>query len=110
MIEIEKIKEEIIERLKPLNPDMIILFGSYANGKPTEESDIDLYVVTGDNFMPSNFKEKMEIKLKFARAIDQIRDRYPVDLIVHTRPMSEIFVRLDSMFSREILTNGERLI
>ena len=36
MIDKEKIKKKIIERLKPLNPDKIILFGSYAYGTPNE--------------------------------------------------------------------------
>jgi predicted nucleotidyltransferase len=45
MVDIEKIKPEIIEKLKPLDPDKIILFGSYAYGEPNEESDIDLFLV-----------------------------------------------------------------
>jgi len=45
MIDIEVLKLEIVERLKPLNPDKVILFGSYAYGTPTEESDIDLFLV-----------------------------------------------------------------
>jgi len=44
-IDIEKLKEEIVERLKPLNPDKIILFGSYAYGTPNEDSDIDLFLL-----------------------------------------------------------------
>jgi len=40
MIDIETLKAEIIERLKPLKPEKIILFGSYAYGTPAEESDI----------------------------------------------------------------------
>ncbi|MEA1918865.1 MAG: nucleotidyltransferase domain-containing protein [Campylobacterota bacterium] len=39
MVDIEKIKPEIIERLKPLNPDKIILFGSYVNGTENEDRD-----------------------------------------------------------------------
>ena len=39
MLNIEKIKNEIVELLKPLNPEKIILFGSYAYGIPTEDSD-----------------------------------------------------------------------
>lgn len=31
---------------KQLNPEKIILFGSYAQGKATEDSDIDLLVIT----------------------------------------------------------------
>jgi len=45
MVDIEKIKPEIIEKLKLLNPDKIILFGSYAYGKPNEDSDIDLFLL-----------------------------------------------------------------
>lgn len=45
MVNITKIQEEIVERLKPLEPEKIILFGSYANGTPTEDSDIDLFLV-----------------------------------------------------------------
>ncbi|MFT5660605.1 MAG: putative nucleotidyltransferase [Sulfurimonas sp.] len=45
MIDIEELKHEIVERLKPLNPDKIILFGSYAYGTPNEDSDIDLFLV-----------------------------------------------------------------
>ncbi len=43
LINIEKIKTEIIKRLKPLKPNQIILFGSYAYGTPNEDSDIDLF-------------------------------------------------------------------
>ena len=68
MIDIEKLKPMIIERLMPLNPDKIILFGSYAYGTPNEDSDIDLYIVTNDDFMPKNWNEKMKIKLKFSKA------------------------------------------
>jgi len=45
MLDIEKIKLEIVEKLKPLKPLKIILFGSYAYGTPNEESDIDLFLV-----------------------------------------------------------------
>ncbi|WOE69049.1 nucleotidyltransferase domain-containing protein [Hydrogenimonas thermophila] len=48
-IEIEKLKEEIVERLKPLNPDKIILFGSYAYGEPNEDSDIDLFLIKDED-------------------------------------------------------------
>jgi predicted nucleotidyltransferase len=54
----ESIKNEIIENLRPLNPEKVILFGSYAYGSPTNESDVDLYIVTKDNYLPSSFSEK----------------------------------------------------
>ncbi|MEK3937240.1 nucleotidyltransferase domain-containing protein [Sporosarcina sp. FSL W7-1349] len=37
------IKEQLIEKLKQqVNPDFIILFGSFAKGTVHEESDVDL--------------------------------------------------------------------
>jgi uncharacterized protein len=105
----DKIKNQIIEALKPLDPEKVILFGSYAYGEPTADSDIDLYIVTKDDFIPKSFKEKMNIKLKFIDAIDQIRENFPVDLIIHTKKMYKKFVELNSMFSREILNDGMKL-
>jgi len=36
MINIEELKPQIIKALMPLNPDKIILFGSYAYGTPND--------------------------------------------------------------------------
>jgi uncharacterized protein len=49
---IDSIKDSI---LKFVPAKYIYLFGSYAYGNPTEESDIDLYIVTPDNI--NNFSE-----------------------------------------------------
>jgi uncharacterized protein len=49
---ITTIKESI---LKFVPAKYIYLFGSYAYGNPTEESDIDIYVVTPDDI--NNFSE-----------------------------------------------------
>jgi predicted nucleotidyltransferase len=45
--EIPKIKDMILETLGEAC-EKIILFGSYAYGTPTEDSDIDIYVVLKD--------------------------------------------------------------
>jgi len=106
MIDIEKVKLDIVKRLKPLNPEKIILFGSYAYGTPNANSDIDLYVVTKDEFIPQNFREKMSIISKISNAIDDIREDNAVDLLVHTKMMADKFKALDSSFSRDLLTRG----
>jgi predicted nucleotidyltransferase len=100
----------IVRKLKKLNPYRIILFGSYASGNPTKDSDIDILVVTNDNFIPRNFEEKMSLKLKVANEIDDIREEIPVDILVYTKPMFEKFIKLNSMFAREILNKGKDLI
>ncbi len=48
-IDIKKLKQEVIKRLKPLEPEKIIMFGSYAYGKPDEESDIDLFLIKDED-------------------------------------------------------------
>ena len=45
MVNIELLKQEIVKRLKPLSPEKIILFGSYAYGTPTEDSDLDIMII-----------------------------------------------------------------
>ena len=106
----EELKREILRRLKPLDPEKVILFGSFAYGSPTEHSDIDLYVVTKDDFMPANFREKMEVKLKVARQLRDLQRVIPIDIITHTKKMYEKFVELDSSFAKEIFQKGIRLI
>ena len=110
MLDIEQIKLEIIERLKPLNPNKIILFGSYAYGKPHEDSDIDLYIVTNDEFLPNSFQENMDIKLKVIKMLDELTDKIAMDIIVHTKKMNEKFIALNSYFARTIYSKGEVLL
>ncbi len=109
-MDVEKIKAEIVARLKPLNPERVILFGSYAWGEPEKNSDIDLYVVTNDTFMPKSWREKSDVHLRVINQLDDIQKTVPVDLIAHTVPMHEKCIELGSMFSRKILRDGVRLI
>ncbi len=106
----EQLKIEIVELLKPLKPDKVILFGSYAWGEPDDESDVDLYVVTRDNFMPKNFSEKMEVKLSVARQLADFRKEFSTDLVVHTRPMHRKFLELNSSFARQVMAKGVVLL
>jgi predicted nucleotidyltransferase len=110
MIDIEELKPLIVERLKPLNPDKIILFGSYAYGSPNEDSDIDLYVVTSDNFIPKNYDENMAVYLNVANAMQDFLQQYPTDLITHTRAMHKRFKELNTSFSKEIITKGIHIL
>ena len=45
-----KIENWIVEKLKPLNPVRIILFGSYAYGNPGENSDLDILIRLKQNY------------------------------------------------------------
>lgn len=96
----------IIDRLKKIHPYKIILFGSYAYGKASADSDIDLLVVTDSDDFPRNYKEKTELYLKVSRVIRDMRTQVSIDLIVHTKSMHRKFLELGSMFSKEISQRG----
>ena len=100
------ITNEIVERLKPLHPKKIILFGSLAYGVSDKDSDIDLYVVTKDKFIPSSWREHSEIFLKYVKQLNGLYKTNSIDLIVHTHSMFKKFIELDGMFCRKILRDG----
>ena len=99
----------LIEKLKTTQPEKIILFGSYAYGEPADDSDLDILVVTGDDFIPSSFSEKSKIYLKISRSISEIKKEFPIDLIVHTKAMHQRFIETNSLFARELLSKGKVL-
>lgn len=72
-------------------------------GTKHEDSDIDLYIVTKDEFIPQSFRDRMAITTKISDAIDTIRDQAAVDLIVH-KSMSNKFKELNSSFYNELLS------
>ncbi len=51
----------------------------------------------------------MQNYLKVAAVLREINKTVPIDLIVHTKPMHQAFIRLDSMFAREMMTRGQIL-
>ena len=63
-IDITFIKNELIQRLKSLNPVKIILFGSYAYGKPDKNSDIDICIINTGNLQKSEKKSAIRALLK----------------------------------------------
>ncbi len=99
--------DHLVEKLKNADPYRVILFGSHAYGEPKPDSDIDLLVVTQDDFLPKTFAEKNAVYLRVANSILEIEKSIPIDLIVHTKAMHKKFMELGSMFSRKIATDGK---
>jgi predicted nucleotidyltransferase len=103
MLNIEKVKLEIIERLKPLNPNKIILFGSYAYGKPNKESDIDLFLLKDELFVN-------DIKTYSREARKRIRDliyKYQVGFDILSASTKSIMDKEDYFYKVDILQRGE---
>jgi predicted nucleotidyltransferase len=98
---------KIIDTIKKeIQPYRIYIFGSQAIGNATKESDIDILVVTNDDFIPSSFTELSKIRLKISKAIESYRYETAIDLIVHTKAMNQKFFNNNSAFSKEISQRG----
>jgi len=104
MKETQVIKEILAQRLRAIDPKMVVLFGSHAHGTPGQDSDLDVYVGTNDQFIPKSYEEKRQLVRKVSKPIQDIRQKISIDLLVHTEPMSELFFSQNSSFAREIQT------
>ena len=84
---------------KQFRPRKIILFGSYAAGRPTTDSDVDLLVI-----MPRSRERGERTSVRIRHAIP--RD-FPLDLLVRTP--SEVARRLrgGDCFLREVVAKGK---
>lgn len=100
---------EIIKTLKRINPFKIILFGSYANGIFSEDSDIDLIVVLDSLEIAKNYDEKMKNKLLVRRHLYDLSKRVAIDLVVYTKGEFEIISTNENSFYNEIKNTGEIL-
>jgi len=101
---------ELKSILADLNPYKAILFGSYADGKADEDSDIDLIVVLDKDQRTRTFDERAENYSSVKECFNSLKYRVPMDIIVYTRPEWYDFVKADNSFTREILEKGKSLI
>lgn len=90
------IVKNIIDQLKPYNPEKIILFGSYAYGNPTENSDVDLVII-------KNTTEPFLERQKQARSL--LRTTTPVDIFVFT-PSEFKKASSNNLLIREVAKSG----
>ena len=91
-----------VERIvQELHPEKIILFGSYANGNPTPDSDVDLLVIMETD------QPRVERSWTVSRLL--IPRLFPVDILVKTRTEVEQALAKRDFFIREIVTLGKVL-
>jgi len=105
MVDIEIVKYEIIERLKSLDPQKIILFGSYAYGTPTQESDIDLFLIKED----LELTKLDQYELEANRKITDLIYKYKIGFDVLSAPSNYIDQREDYFYKVDILQKGRVL-
>src|SRR6056297_2282327 len=101
--------DQIKIRLKEIEPYKIILFGSVAMGNSDVESDIDLIVILDSEKVSQNYEEKMHNKMLVRKAIRDISEEIPIDLLVYTKKEFEIIMNNKNSFFREIEMQGKVL-
>lgn len=87
--------QKIVEQL---NPEKIVLFGSYAYGKPNRHSDVDLLVIM----------QTAESTKDRSWAVSQLLlpRPFPVDILVKTPNEVEESLATGDCFIKEITTRG----
>jgi len=101
MIGSEKIADIVAKIVCGYNPDKIILFGSYADGKPTDDSDLDLLVIKASE-LPRPQRTVLVRKMLYGAMI-------PIDLIVYTPEEIAEFEESKFSFVYEVLKTGKTI-
>ena len=96
-----QIRAVVARIVAAVDPDKVILFGSYAYGKPTIDSDVDFLVVMDSNERPA----KRAIRIEY----DLLDVPFPMDILVRTP--SEIAERLqmEDYFMQEVIRRGQTI-
>jgi predicted nucleotidyltransferase len=92
--DIQKIVQQIVAYCQP---QKVILFGSYAHGTPTADSDVDLLVIMETEEPPLHAAARIAAAIDHPCALD-ILVRRPADL--------EASLARQGVFATEVLTTG----
>lgn len=101
MITQEQINNIVLKIVENTQPQKVILFGSYAYGKPDENSDIDLLVIK-DTDVPVNRRGR-EIR-KHLRGLC-----IPMDIIVYTQNEIDDWKDTKAAFITQVVEKGKVL-
>jgi len=98
----ERALSDIVQRIvSELDPEQIILFGSYGYGSPTEDSDVDLLVIMETSDRPAD---------RYLAVSRLIRPRpFPLDILVKTPDEISQALEKGDFFICEIVSQGQTL-
>lgn len=101
----EKISKKKIKRLIEIirihyRPEKIVLFGSFAWGKPEQDSDVDLFII-------KETKENRYFRQLKVRRL--IKGELPVDILVYTPKEVEKRLAMEDFFIEDIIKKGKVL-
>jgi len=102
----ENLLSEITDILKQYGIEKIILFGSYAYGKPNKNSDIDLLIIKN---IPANETRDFRIKLKKALWLKLGKLSYSFDIVVDNEQRIKERIKMGDLFYKEIYSKGKTI-
>jgi predicted nucleotidyltransferase len=100
VIDIRRVREFSRRVAEEFRPERIILFGSYAHGHPSADSDVDLLVILP--FQGRGARKAIEI-------LSRIEPGFPVDMLVRTPAQVRQRLTWGDCFMREIIEHGKVL-
>lgn len=102
--EIRKLIKDMVDKVvQEYQPEKVILFGSYAYGRPDPDSDIDLLIIKQTQERP------IDRRVAVIRIIYDPSLRVPVEPIVLTPGEIRLRQEIGDPFLEEVLTKGEVL-
>lgn len=100
----KEIISRIVEKIKiQYKPKKIILFGSYAWGNPTKDSDLDLLIVKETN------EKHRERSLSIRKILSEENRLIGIDILVYTPEEFSNRIKMRDSFISKILRKGEVL-
>ena len=99
--------DDLVYSLKSSDPYKIILFGSYANGNPNENSDIDLMVILDNDHVSKTYEERLKKKIFIRNLIIDINRKIPIDILVYSKEELNLIRNHGNYFIDEIERTGK---
>ena len=100
----QKLIDEIVDKIvQEYNPKKIILFGSYAYGKPTADSDIDLLIIKNTD------KRPLDRWLEVKKILRNPQRSISISPLVYTEKEIEHRLFIKDFFLEEIFQKGKTL-
>ena len=99
--------DNLVFSLKSSNPYKIILFGSYAAGNQSKNSDIDLMVILDNDHVAKTYQERLDKKMYIRNLVLDINRQVPLDILVYSKQELNLIKKHGNQFIDEIEKTGK---
>ncbi len=95
--------QQLVDRIKQFDPEKIILFGSYAYGTQSENSDVDLFVIKN-----IDMQDIRQTRIEMRRDLFDIiwENKIELDLLVDNEDHINHRINIGDKFYEELTTKG----